>query len=109
MLFGLFGLVIGVFVVAAIALGAAFLLKVVASGTSWRWRAFWAAIIAGFLPMVVPVIAILSKGSGPDTVPALASMAFGGAILALLIGFPIGYLVNRPRGDKPPPDPSVFE
>ena len=109
MFFAFFGLLIGGIVVAALALAAAFLLKVVAAGISWRWRAFWAAAIAGFLPMLVPIVAILAESPGSDTVPALAAMLFAGAMLALLIGFPIGYIVSRPREEKPKPEPSVFE
>ncbi|MEL6530681.1 MAG: hypothetical protein AAFQ27_12025 [Pseudomonadota bacterium] len=110
MISGLFGLVFAIAFVAAIAIGMAFLLDVVARKASITIRAVVAALVAGFVPMSIPIGAVLSA-TDADPITALLPLFVGGFVLALLVGFPAAFFFTRnrvaARGDTI--DPGTFE
>lgn len=81
---------------AAIAAAMAYALANLATGWSIKARTVAAALIAGGLPIAVPITA-LASASGYDgelMVPVVALLV-GGAFIALVIGFPVALMIGR--------------
>ncbi len=91
------GLIFAGGLVALIAIGMAFLLDVTMPTRSTNFRAILAACVAGFLPMLLPIAAILGATEGQSMVIALIPLLIGAVLLALLIGFPVALWFSRKR------------
>lgn len=66
---------------------------------SFRRRTAVAALTAGFLPMILPLVAVLSASTtngGGRIVPAVA-LVMGALVLALLVGLPVAFWSRRKR------------
>ncbi len=108
---GLFGLAFIVFFVAVLSLGLAFLLDVSAKKLGLVTRSVIAAILAGFLTMIVPVAGVLRVVEGETLLVVLMPLLVLGIVLALLVGFPVAYFFGRRRNRvrSEPVKPEVFE
>lgn len=81
---------------AALAVGTAAVLSGKAPTWSARRRTAVAAPVAGFVPMSLPLAAVLGGSAGSDGVliPAIALLALG-LLLSVLVGMPAAYLIAR--------------
>lgn len=107
-MFMILGIAIALGIPALIAAAAAFAMPTLAPGWSLRRRSVVAALIAGFLPMTIPVVAALSDPDNPAVVASVSGILFGGLLVALVIGLPVALLVGRRRGG-PAVDPTAFD
>ena len=107
-MFMILGIAIALGIPALIAAAAAFALPTLAPRWSLRRRSVVAAVIAGFLPMTVPVFAALTDPANPAVVASVSGILFGGALVALVVGLPVALLVGKRRGG-PAVDPSAFD
>ncbi|MCP5397580.1 MAG: hypothetical protein H6918_12810 [Sphingomonadaceae bacterium] len=97
----LFGLVFLVALIAGLAIGAAFVLEAITPQTRWKLRAVWAGLFAGFLPITVPLAALVSEtGFSSEGIIAILAVLVGGAMFAVLLGFPAAYFFLRAREAK---------
>lgn len=98
LLFMLFGLLFLIAMIAGIAVGAAFVLEAIRPQLRWPQRAWWAALTGGFVPMLVPLVAIAANaGFGTEGVIAMVAILVAGLIASLAIGFPATYIFCRSR------------
>ena len=72
---------------------------------SLRRRTLIAAATAGFLPMIIPIAAILLEGAEPIALIAVLAM---GLVLCVAIGLPMALYIGR-RNGPPPPSGQVFD
>ncbi|HEX4848235.1 MAG TPA: hypothetical protein VFV30_08820 [Novosphingobium sp.] len=107
-MFIILGIAIALGIPALIAAAVAFAMPTLAPGWSLRRRSVVAALIAGFLPMTIPVIAALSDPANPAVFASVSGILFGGVLVALVIGLPVALLVGRRRGG-PAVDPTAFD
>lgn len=92
---------------AALAAGMAYALANFASALSLR--TVIAALVAGGLPMAVPIMALVeTSGYDGDLLVPLTALIVAGLTLALVIGFPVALLVGR-RREAAQPDPKAFD
>lgn len=97
------------FIPAAISIGASALLHVARPGWTMARRAILAAVLAGLVPVALPIVAVLAGhdgGIGP-VVPVVALLALG-LIVALVVGLPVALWIGR-RKQVQPPDPNAFD
>ncbi|GAB5349466.1 hypothetical protein [Alteriqipengyuania sp. 357] len=96
--------------VAILAAGCAFAANVMFAGANIRKRAAISALVAGFLPAIPGIVALVAgmdgRSAGAMLVPIMALLV-GGLVLTAIIGFPIAYLVARRRPDAI--SPQTFE
>ena len=87
-----------VFLVALLTLALAFMLSKVADEMSWKRQALWATGLGAFVPMPLPIAAILFEmwWDAESMLAVLAVLIFA-VILAAVVAFPIAYLFLRPR------------
>ncbi|WP_394728044.1 hypothetical protein [Altererythrobacter sp. GH1-8] len=106
------GLAFIIGLVAALAIGTAFVLDTSASQMSLRRRAGIGAAVAGFLSMILPFVAVLSGANDqvPTWIPVIAVVVMG-VTFALLVGFPSAYLFLKKREERrgAPVNPDIFE
>ncbi|MFM5949095.1 MAG: hypothetical protein ACKOPM_07685 [Novosphingobium sp.] len=107
-MFMLIGLLIMVAIPAALAAAIAFALPTLAPRWSLRRRTAVAALTAGFLPMLLPIIAALSDEKNPAVFASVAGILFGGLFFSAVIGLPVALLIGRRKG-KADPDPAAFD
>ena len=92
MLFGVVALV------ALLTLALAFMLSKIAEQMSWKRQALWASGLGAFVPMSLPIAAILFEmWTDAESVLAVLAMLILAIILAAVVGFPTAYLFLRPR------------
>jgi hypothetical protein len=79
-------------------------LRVLAPASARRFRIALAAGLAGLVPILIPLIAILFTASARDELLiALAAVLVGGVVIGLLIGLPVALLATRhDRPGEPP-------
>lgn len=91
----------------ALAAGMAYALANFASALSLRLRTVIAALVAGGLPMAVPIMALVeTSGYDGDLLVPLTALIVAGLTLTLVIGFPAALLVGR-RCEAAQPDPKA--
>ena len=111
-MFAIVGLIVFLAFVLALTIGIAFLLDIVAPNRSWKSRAIWAALIAAFLPMSLPIITILSElGFTSEAVVPVAGLIIGALFIAAVVCFPAAYFFSKKRAaGRPSPDTqTVFD
>jgi len=92
------GPLVMVAVLVGLTLAIAFMLDVMASRTSWKMRAVWAALIGAFVPASLPILTLLSEtGFTPEAIPPVGVLVVGAFILAAVIGFPVAYVFSKKR------------
>jgi len=97
-MFGIIGLVVSLAFVIALTIGIAFLFDVMAPDRSWKARAAWAALIAAFLPMSLPLVTLLSElGFTSEALVPVAALIIGGLFIAAVVCFPVAYFFSRKR------------
>lgn len=97
-MFMLLGIALLIGLIAGIAVGAAFVLESIRPQIPWKQRAWWAALGGGFIPMLLPLIAIATEGGfSSEGFIAIAAILVAGIIAALLVGFPAAYFFARAR------------
>ena len=109
---GIIGLAVMLALLAALTVGIAFVFEIMAPNRPWKNRAVWSALIAAFLPMSVPIIAVLgSAGLSTGGFIAVASLIFAALFVAAVLCLPVSYLFSKTRSaGRPTPDTgSVFD
>ena len=101
----LFGLFYFVLIPAGIAAALATALATFMPTASLRRRTTIAALSAGFLPMLVPISALLTTAADPIALVALVVTAL---VLAALFGLPVALFLGR-RHEQPQPPEKIFE
>lgn len=97
------------FIPAGISAGASGLLRVARPGWSAARRTIVAAALAGLIPVVLPIVAVLAGrdgGIGP-VVPVVALLILG-MIIALVVGVPVALWMGK-RHARPADRPDVFD
>jgi hypothetical protein len=107
-MFMLIGLLILVAIPAALAAAIAFALPTLTPRWSLRRRTSVAALTAGYLPMVLPIIAAATDPDNPALFASVVSILFGGLFFSCLIGLPIALLVGKRKG-KAAVDPGAVD
>ena len=110
-MFAIVGLIVLLAFVLALTIGIAFLLDVMAPNRSWRSRAVWAALIAAFLPMSLPIITILSElGFTSEAIVPVAGLIIGALFIAAVVCFPAAYFFSKKRtAGRDPVSRTVFD
>ena len=105
------GLIVFLAFVLALTIGIAFLLDIVAPNRSWKSRAIWAALIAAFLPMSLPIITILSElGFRSEAVVPVAGLIIGALFIVAVVCFPAAYFFSKKRAvGRGPVSETVFD
>lgn len=101
----IFAAVFLLFLPAAIAAGLMLLLRLWRERLAPRTRIALSAFGAGLLPMAIPLWA----ASGAEDGGAAAAILFGAAVIALLVGLPTAYIMERNwTREETPPDLDAF-
>ena len=111
-MFAIVGLILSLAFCLALTIGIAFLLDIMASSASWKTRAVWAALIAAFIPMSLPIISILMEtGFTSEAVVPVAALVVGALFIAAVVCFPAAYFFSRKRaaGRAGPVSEKVFD
>ena len=97
--------------VLALTIGIAFLLDIVAPNRSWKSRAIWAALVAAFLPMSLPIVTILSElGFTSEALVPVAGLIIGALFIAAVVCFPAAYFFSKKRAvERGPVSETVFD
>ena len=94
---------------AALAAGMAFALANLAPAWGLRLRTVIAALVAGGLPIALPITALVTtSGYTGDLLIPVTALVVAGLFLALVIGFPVALLVGR-RREAARPDPKTID
>lgn len=81
---------------AALAAGMAFALANLAPGWGLRLRSVMAALVAGGLPIALPITALVTtSGYNGDLFIPVTALVVAGLFLALVIGFPVALVTGR--------------
>ena len=106
-MFGIIGLFAGLAFVLALTLGVAFILDIMMPSTPWKTRALWAALIAAFLPMSLPIVSVLAAGGWTtEGFVALGGLVIGALFIAAVVCFPVAYFFSKKRAAARP-DPGT--
>ena len=111
-MFAIVGLIISLAFCLALTIGIAFLLDIIAPSTSWKARAVWAALIAAFIPMSVPIITVLmGTGFTSEALVPVAPLVVGALFIAAVVCFPAAYFFSKRRaaGRAEPVSEKVFD
>ena len=105
------GLIVFLAFVLALTIGIAFLLDIVAPNRSWKSRAIWAALVAAFLPMSLPIVTILSElGFISEALVPVAGLIIGALFIAAVVCFPAAYFFSKKRAvGREPVSETVFD
>ena len=111
-MFGIIGLIVSLAFIVGLTIGIAFMLDIMAPSIAWKKRAMWAALIAAFVPMSLPIITIL-MGTGFTSVAVvpLAGLVIGTLFIAAVVCFPAAYFFckRRAAGRAEPVSEEVFD
>ena len=110
-MFAIVGLFVFLAFVLALTIGIAFLLDIISPNRSWKSRAVWAALVAAFLPMSLPMITILSElGFTSEAVVPVAGLIIGALFIAAVVCFPAAYFFSKKRAvGREPVSETVFD
>ena len=67
-----------------------------------------AALTAGFLPMLLPIIAAVTDDGNQAVFASVASILIGGLFFSMVIGLPIALAIGRRKG-RADADPATFD
>lgn len=87
--------------VALLTLALAFMLGKVAEDMPWKRQALWASGLGAFIPMSLPIAAILfDMWWDAESILAVLAVLIFATILAAVVAFPVAYLFLRPRRER---------
>ena len=110
-MFAIVSLMVSLAFVLALTIGIAFVLDIVAPNRSWKSRAIWAALIASFLPMSLPIITLLSElGLTSEALVPILALVIGALFIAAVVCFPAAYFFSKKRAaGREPVSERVFD
>lgn len=110
-MFAIVGLIVSLAFFLALTIGIAFVLDIVAPNRSWKSRAIWAALIASFLPMSLPIITLLSDlGLTSEALVPISALVIGALFIAAVVCFPAAYFFSKKRAaGREPVSERVFD
>lgn len=89
------GLIYFLGVPAAIAAAVAGVLANLCAGWSLRRRTVISALLAGFIPVLLPIAVVVSDSGGIDLWIPVVAISVLGLIMALVVGLPVSLWIGR--------------